>query len=78
MGAPDPVLARSGRRAEVLARYARLRAVLAEELGVEPGAHLRGLHAELLSADVEQPAVAREQLPRKLPFDVASFTGRDA
>jgi hypothetical protein len=52
--------------------------VLAEELGVEPGGHLRGLHAELLSADVEQPAVAREQLPRQLPFDVASFTGRDA
>jgi hypothetical protein len=43
--------------------------VLAEELGVEPGGHLRGLHAELLSADVEQPAVAREQLPRQLPFD---------
>jgi hypothetical protein len=39
---------------------------------------LARLHAELLSADVEQPAVAREQLPRKLPFDVASFTGRDA
>ena len=38
----------------------------------------RRAEALLLSADVEQPAVAREQLPRKLPFDVASFTGRDA
>ena len=38
----------------------------------------RRAEALLLSADVEQPAVAREQLPRQLPFDVASFTGRDA
>jgi DNA-binding SARP family transcriptional activator len=72
------VLGRSGRRAEALARYARLRAFLAEELGVEPSARLRGLHAELLSTDVEPQAAARTQVPRQLPFDVTSFTGRDA
>ena len=76
------VLARSGRRAEALARYAGLRALLAEELGVEPGADLRRLHAELLAADaVSVPELApepapRADVPRQLPFDVASFTGR--
>ncbi len=73
------ILARSGRRAEALARYARLRSVLAEELGVEPGAELRRLHAELLAADA--PAVAPAQqvshVPRQLPFDVTGFTGRE-
>jgi DNA-binding SARP family transcriptional activator/tetratricopeptide (TPR) repeat protein len=68
------VLARSGRRAEALARYARLRALLAEELGVEPGEELRRLHAELLAAD--EPAASRPGVPRQLPFDVARFTGR--
>jgi len=72
------VLARSGRRAEALARYAKLRALLAEELGVEPGARLRELHAELLSSDAEPQAAPRPQVPRQLPFDVTSFTGRDA
>lgn len=68
------VLARSGRRAEALSRYAGLRALLADELGVEPGEDLRRLHAELLAADAE-PA-ARTEVPRQLPFDVAGFTGR--
>ncbi|MEV6879257.1 BTAD domain-containing putative transcriptional regulator [Amycolatopsis sp. NPDC051128] len=67
------VLARSGRRAEALSRYAGLRALLADELGVEPGEGLRRLHAELLAADAE-PAV--HTVPRQLPFDVAGFTGR--
>ncbi|HKN56601.1 MAG TPA: BTAD domain-containing putative transcriptional regulator [Amycolatopsis sp.] len=70
------VLARSGRRAEALARYARLRSLLAEELGVEPGEELRRLHAGLLAADT--PAVPRPEVPRQLPFDVTSFTGRGA
>jgi DNA-binding SARP family transcriptional activator/tetratricopeptide (TPR) repeat protein len=68
------VLARSGRRAEALARYAGLRALLADELGVEPGEDLRRLHAELLAADAG-PAVGAT-VPRQLPFDVAGFTGR--
>ena len=74
------VLARSGRRAEALARYAGLRALLAEELGVEPGTDLRRLHAELLAADavttLEPAPVPPADVPRQLPFDVASFTGR--
>jgi DNA-binding SARP family transcriptional activator/tetratricopeptide (TPR) repeat protein len=70
------VLARSGRRAEALARYAGLRALLSDELGVEPGESLRRLHAELLAADAEPSA--RAEVPRQLPFDVAGFTGRGA
>ena len=69
------VLARSGRRAEALARYAGLRALLADELGVEPGESLRRLHAELLAADAGLAVGAT--VPRQLPFDVAGFTGRE-
>ncbi|MFE0026663.1 BTAD domain-containing putative transcriptional regulator, partial [Amycolatopsis sp. NPDC059021] len=78
------VLARSGRRAEALARYAGLRELLAEELGVEPGEELRRLHAELLAAgEGALPGNGsgrprRGGVPRQLPFDVASFTGREA
>ncbi|MFD9890710.1 BTAD domain-containing putative transcriptional regulator [Amycolatopsis sp. NPDC059027] len=78
------VLARSGRRAEALARYAGLRELLAEELGVEPGEELRRLHAEVLAADEaslpgnESGRPRHGGVPRQLPFDVASFTGRDA
>ncbi|GAB3938474.1 hypothetical protein GCM10027614_18610 [Micromonospora vulcania] len=46
----------AGRRAEALDQYARTRALLTEELGVEPGPELRDLHRELLH-DEEQPAV---------------------
>ncbi|MEC3973770.1 AfsR/SARP family transcriptional regulator [Amycolatopsis sp. H20-H5] len=70
------VLARSGRRAEALMRYAELRTLLARELGVEPGAELRRLHAELLAGDGEQASPPRPQVPRQLPFDVSGFTGR--
>jgi DNA-binding SARP family transcriptional activator len=74
------VLTRSGRRAEALARYAQLREVLSDELGVEPGDRLRSLHAELLSAGSvgSTGPGAAGQMPRQLPFDVAGFTGREA
>ncbi|WP_244162585.1 AfsR/SARP family transcriptional regulator [Amycolatopsis regifaucium] len=72
------ILARSGRRAEALAGYARLRSILAEELGVEPGAELRRLHAGLLAADVPgETAAPVSPVPRQLPFDVTGFTGRE-
>ncbi|WP_246360912.1 AfsR/SARP family transcriptional regulator [Haloechinothrix aidingensis] len=44
------VLSRSGRRSDALATYRNLRAVLNEELGVEPCEELQRLHHELLSA----------------------------
>ena len=43
------VLDRVGCPAEALARYERMRAHLAEELGVDPGPELRRAHADLLA-----------------------------
>ncbi|SRR5579875_1289535 len=41
----------AGRHAEALDAYARARRVISDELGVDPGAELRQLHAELLARD---------------------------
>jgi DNA-binding SARP family transcriptional activator len=53
-------LYRCGRKAEALAAYQRLRAVLVEELGADPGAELQTLHHQILTADpvlaVREPA----------------------
>jgi len=42
---------RAGRQAEALAVYRRTRDVLVEELGVEPGRHIRQLHQRILADD---------------------------
>jgi len=82
------VLDRSGRPAEALAQYERIRVQLAEELGADPGAELQGVHADLLAG--RAPAVPsdvgtmpgrtepRRTVPRQLPVDVQGFTGRGA
>src|SRR5215211_2719415 len=44
-------LYRSGRQADALEAYRRAREVLAEELGIEPGAELTELHAQILAHD---------------------------
>ncbi|MFC5923002.1 BTAD domain-containing putative transcriptional regulator [Micromonospora vulcania] len=72
----------AGRRAEALDQYARTRALLTEELGVEPGPELRDLHRELLH-DEEQPAVRSRGSGAihpgcQLPADLPDHTGRDA
>jgi len=41
----------SGRQAEALEAYARARELIADELGVDPGAELRLLHERILQAD---------------------------
>ncbi|MFI5527843.1 AfsR/SARP family transcriptional regulator [Kitasatospora sp. NPDC051853] len=46
-------LHRSGRRAEALAEYAATRALLVEELGVEPGQQLSRLHQSILRGSPE-------------------------
>ncbi|MCS7479427.1 BTAD domain-containing putative transcriptional regulator [Umezawaea endophytica] len=75
-------LHRSGRQAEALEAYHRLRGVLADELGLEPGARLRELHTAVLrdeAGDTEavpsRPAAGRV-VPAQLPVDVIGFTGR--
>ncbi|WP_369217784.1 AfsR/SARP family transcriptional regulator, partial [Streptomyces flavofungini] len=44
-------LYRSGRAADALGHYRRTRDLLADELGVDPGARLRELHQRILTAD---------------------------
>lgn len=78
-------LYRCGRQAEALERYDVMRRRLADELGADPGAHLRGIHRQILTAD---PAVAGEAatsssrgptwltVPHQLPAPPPTFTGR--
>ncbi|HEX7309175.1 AfsR/SARP family transcriptional regulator [Lentzea sp.] len=65
-------LHQAGRTADALETYRRVRERLVEELGVEPGAALRNLHA-LLLAGTPQPAAA---VPRHLPAAPTPFVGR--
>ena len=70
-------LYRSGRQGEALRHYERLRLLLADELGVDPGPSLQRLHRQILTADpvvAGRPAVST--LPRQLPAAPESFTGR--
>ena len=76
---------RCGRQAEALAAYQHARHTLIAELGTEPGAELRQLHQQVLSAD---PALAAPEpassargadhsvIPRELPPAAPHFTGR--
>ncbi len=85
-------LYRDGRQGEALAAYRQARAVLVAELGTEPGAGLRLLQQQILTAD---PALAAPEpggpeggapegggpgpaVPRQLPGAVSHFTGRSA
>ncbi|GAA4250208.1 BTAD domain-containing putative transcriptional regulator [Dactylosporangium darangshiense] len=72
---------RSGRPADALATYRRLRRALAADLGLDPGQALRDLEAAVLRQDpaldlaAPRPAAA---VPAQIPLAVRGFTGRDA
>lgn len=86
-------LARAGRRSDALDWYHRTRRLLAEELGVDPGAALAGTYAELLrdagAVLVPAPAPASvpppagppvpepAPVPELLPRAPRGFTGRE-
>lgn len=60
-------LYRCGRRAEALAAYGRMRAVLVADLGIEPGAEMQRMHAAILDgwpAMELPPAVVETAPPR--------------
>jgi predicted ATPase/DNA-binding SARP family transcriptional activator len=59
------VLYRSGRQAHALAAYARLRRLLVDELGIEPGSALQALAQEVLQQDPRLDVVSVRTLPRK-------------
>ena len=74
-------LYRSGRQAEALRWFEQTRQRLADELGADPGPEMLTLHQQILRADtslaVPESATART-VPRQLPPEVSSFTGRAA
>ncbi|MGY6658368.1 BTAD domain-containing putative transcriptional regulator [Amycolatopsis sp. TRM77291] len=72
-------LHRAGRQADSLAVHRDLRATLVEELGVEPGAEVRRVHAAVLRG--EDPAPSAKAAPVfpicQLPPDIADLAGRE-
>jgi hypothetical protein len=77
-------LAASGRQAEALTRYDRLRGRLADELGVDPGPELSGAMVRVLRGKLPYGGAGPERAtpapvavrPAQLTPDVTSFTGR--
>ncbi|WP_340380341.1 BTAD domain-containing putative transcriptional regulator [Streptomyces sp. SS7] len=75
-------LYRCGRTADALDHYETVRVRLAEELGIDPGAPLRRLHQQILTAHpsldhpVPGPDAASVLVPHQLPAPPGVFTGR--
>jgi len=61
-------LAGAGRGAEALEAYARTQRQLADQLGADPGAELRGLHQAILRGELDtSPSEARPATPAPAP-----------
>ena len=81
-------LYRSGRRADALGVYQRIRTALVDELGLDPAAELQRLHQLMLEANPEldlpsaQPSDGGrphgQPAPAQLPADIPDFVGRQA
>src|SRR4051794_9150582 len=67
-------LYRSGRQAEALEAFRDARAVLTEELGIEPGRELRELHQAILEQD---PSLDREAAAPAAAAPSNAFLGRE-
>ncbi|MFD0818646.1 BTAD domain-containing putative transcriptional regulator, partial [Micromonospora zhanjiangensis] len=68
----------AGRASEALATYARLRRMLAGELGVDPAPELRRLHEQILRGEVQPTSAgpAAGAAPRQLPTGPRHCYGR--
>ncbi|SEP94383.1 DNA-binding transcriptional activator of the SARP family [Lentzea albida] len=64
-------LYREGRQAEALEQFHQARALLNDELGLEPGPDLREVHAQILRGELTV-----QRRPEQLPPDIDDFTGR--
>ena len=70
-------LYRAGRQGDALGAYARARTVLSDELGIDPGPGLRGVHARVLAHDPTLGSpTARQQIPPQLRL-ARTLVGRD-
>jgi predicted ATPase/DNA-binding SARP family transcriptional activator len=82
VGALMRALVAAGRPAEALGAFARLRAVLAEQLGLDPSAELQDVHERVLRGDLHPPPqppppTAGAAARVRLGVPVSSFVGRD-
>ncbi|HSA53588.1 MAG TPA: BTAD domain-containing putative transcriptional regulator, partial [Yinghuangia sp.] len=67
-----------GRQGEALAAYRSAAGILAEELGVDPGADLKAMHQRVLTAAPEIAPVRRaSRNAGNLPAETTSFIGRE-
>lgn len=70
-------LYQGGRQAEALDVYRRARAVLVEELGLEPGPELREIEQQVLAGESMRLKEPVRSVPAQLPPAPAGFVGRD-
>ncbi|NDL57355.1 BTAD domain-containing putative transcriptional regulator [Phytoactinopolyspora mesophila] len=74
-------LYRAGRQSEALDSYRRLRAELADELGVDPSPELNTLYEAILRQDPQlaahPPRTAARPVPGNLPSALTSLVGRE-
>jgi predicted ATPase/DNA-binding SARP family transcriptional activator len=74
---------RSGRQADALETYRRVRNRLVDELGIDPGAKLRQVHEQILAGDDDQPIdvppapVVDHHVVPDLPRRATSLIGRE-
>jgi len=78
-------LYRTGRQSEALEAFREARAVLVEEVGIEPSERLRGLERAILNRDralegprtAPPPQVTASEVGGQLPAGIADFTSRE-
>ena len=71
-------LYRTGRQADAITHYQRVRATLAGELGSRPGPALQAIYHQILTGDDQSSSPASSgPIPRQLPAGPAWFTGRE-